>query len=63
MDRNDRRSLGDALLAAQATYQQALDKHGAERSELSRRVVDEARRQLERIEMDAAQVSLGETWH
>ena len=42
--------LGDALLLSQQTYQDAQAKHAAEQTELSRRVLDKARRQLEQLE-------------
>ena len=45
--------LTEALLRAQATYQRARDKHDTERTELSRRVLTEARTQLDRLEEQA----------
>ena len=57
------RELAAALLEAEVTHDQALAKHEAERTELSRRVLDEARQQLDAIERRAKAVGKGEwTW-
>ena len=45
--------IADELLVAQQTYQDAIDKHDAERNELSRRVLQECREQLEEAEFEA----------